>query len=310
MKIVFMGTPDFAVPSLKALIDNYGVDAVLTQPDKPKGRGKKLTFSPVKELALEYDIPIYQPTKLKDDEEVKAILKKINPDFIIVVAFGQILTREILDIPKHGCINLHASLLPKYRGAAPINWAIINGEKTTGNTTMLMNEGLDTGDMLLCNEVEIGNKTTAGELHDILMSKGSSLLIETLEKLYKGEITPIKQGESPTAYASMLGKHMAKIDWNLSAVEIERFIRGLNPWPVAYTYYEGDSMKIYEAEVIEKDNNEKPGTILSVDSEGIKVACGKETLLIKKLQFPGKKSMEVGEYIKGNTIKVKNILGI
>lgn len=310
MKIVFMGTPDFAVPSLKALIDNYEVEAVLTQPDKPKGRGKKLTASPVKELALKYNIPIYQPIKLKEDEEVKAILKKINPDFIVVVAFGQILTKEILDIPRYGCINLHASLLPKYRGAAPINWAIINGEKITGNTTMLMNEGLDTGDMLLWNKVEIGENITAGELHDILMNTGGPLLIETLEKLYKGEITPIKQGETSTMYASMLGKHMAKIDWNASASEIEMFIRGLNPWPVAYTYYEGNSMKIYEAEVIKKDISEEPGTILSVNHEGIKVSCGREILLIKKLQFPGKKSMEVGEYIKGNDIKVKSILGL
>lgn len=309
MKIVFMGTPDFAVPSLKILIDNYDVKAVLTQPDKPKGRGKKLTASPIKELALKYDIPVYQPIKLKDDETVKDILKKINPDFIVVVAFGQILTKEILDIPTYGCINLHASLLPKYRGAAPINWAIMNGEKITGNTTMLMNEGLDTGDILLSNNVEIGNKTTAGELHDILMDKGAPLLLETLEKVFKGEIKRIKQGETPTMYASMLNKNMAKIDWNKSATEIEMFIRGLNPWPVAYTSYDGNSMKIYEAEVIKEDNNENVGTILSVDSDGVKVVCGKETLLIKKLQFPGKKSMEVGEYIKGNTIKVKIILG-
>lgn len=309
MKIIFMGTPDFAVPSLKILIDNYDVKAVLTQPDKPKGRGKKLTASPIKELALKYDIPVYQPIKLKDDETVKDILKKINPDFIVVVAFGQILTKEILDIPTYGCINLHASLLPKYRGAAPINWAIMNGEKITGNTTMLMNEGLDTGDILLSNNVEIGNKTTAGELHDILMDKGAPLLLETLEKVFKGEIKRIKQGETPTMYASMLNKNMAKIDWNKSATEIEMFIRGLNPWPVAYTSYDGNSMKIYEAEVIKEDNNENVGTILSVDSDGVKVVCGKETLLIKKLQFPGKKSMEVGEYIKGNTIKVKIILG-
>ncbi|CAM2956785.1 methionyl-tRNA formyltransferase [Hathewaya histolytica] len=309
MKIVFMGTPDFAVPSLKALLDNFDVKAVLTQPDKPKGRGKKLSISPVKELALQYNIPVYQPVKLKNDEDVKKVLKDIEPDFMVVVAFGQILTKEILDIPKYGCINLHGSLLPKYRGAAPINWSIINGEKVTGNTTMLMNEGLDTGDMLLKDEVEISDTSTAGEIHDILMERGAKLLIETIDKLLKCEIKPIPQKDTSTMYASMLNKDMARINWEKSAREINLFIRGLNPWPIAYTHYEDKIMKIYEAEIINKDIQEPFGTILKVTEKGIEVACGEGVLLIKKIQFPGKKSMEVGEYIKGNNINVNTVLG-
>lgn len=308
MKVVFMGTPDFAVPSLQALIDNFKVEAVLTQPDKPKGRGKKLSMSPIKELALKYDIPVYQPKSLRKDEEVKQIIKDIKPDFIVVVAFGQILTKEVLDIPKYGCINLHASLLPKYRGAAPLNWAIINGEKKSGNTTMLMDVGLDTGDMLLVDEVDIEDNMTAGELHDVLMERGGNLLIETLNKLSKNEITPIKQGETTSMYASMLNKEMAKINWNQDAKKIHDFIRGLNPWPVSYTYYEDKMMKIYSSEVVYKECNDTPGKILEVSKYGIKVACGKDILLIKSIQFPGKKAMDVGEYIKGNSINIDVIL--
>ncbi|GAA0788753.1 methionyl-tRNA formyltransferase [Hathewaya limosa] len=308
MKVVFMGTPEFAVPSLQALIDNFKVEAVLTQPDKPKGRGKKLSMSPIKEMALKYDIPVYQPKSLRKDEEVKQIIKDIKPDFIVVVAFGQILTKEVLDIPKYGCINLHASLLPKYRGAAPLNWAIINGENKSGNTTMLMDVGLDTGDMLLVDEVDIEDNMTAGELHDVLMERGGNLLIETLNKLSKNEITPIKQGETTSMYASMLNKEMAKINWNQDAKKIHDFIRGLNPWPVSYTYYEDKMMKIYSSQVIDKECNDTPGKILEVSKDGIKVACGKDILLIKSIQFPGKKAMNVGEYIKGNSINIDVIL--
>ena len=236
MKIVFMGTPDFAVPSLEALIDKFGVEAVFTQPDRPRGRGKKMVFSPVKEIAVKHDIKVFQPEKLKDDIEAVEYLKELKPDFIIVVAFGQILTKEVLDIPKYGCINLHASLLPMYRGAAPLNWVIINGEEKTGNTTMLMDVGLDTGDMLLKDEVEITKNMTSGELHDILMNRGGELLIKTIEGLAEGSITPEKQ-EGETCYAKMLSKETGKINWNNSAQDIHNLIRGLNPRPIAHTTY-------------------------------------------------------------------------
>ena len=216
MKIVFMGTPDFAVPSLEALIEKYGVEAVFTQPDRPKGRGKKMAFSAIKEVAVKHDIKVFQPEKLKDDREAIEYLKEMKPDFIIVVAFGQILTKEVLDIPKYGCINLHASLLPMYRGAAPLNWVVINGEKKSGNTTMLMDVGLDTGDMLLKDEVEITENMTAGELHDILMVRGGNLLIETIEGLANGTIKGIKQ-EGETCYAKMLSKNTGKISWDKRA---------------------------------------------------------------------------------------------
>ena len=253
MNIVFMGTPDFAVPSLKRLIEEYNVTAVLTQPDKPKGRGKKMAYSAVKEEALKHGIPVYQPIKLKDDIDLIEKLKELKPDFIIVVAFGQILTKEVLDIPKYGCINLHASLLPMYRGAAPLNWAIINGEKVSGNTTMLMDVGLDTGDMILKDEVEITNNMTTGELHDILMVRGADLLIKSIEGIVNGNIVLQKQ-EDETFYAKMLDKNIANINWNKSSIEIHNLVRGLNPWPIAYTNYKGERMKIYETEVFRRKN--------------------------------------------------------
>ncbi|KYH29939.1 MULTISPECIES: methionyl-tRNA formyltransferase [Clostridium] len=303
MKIVFMGTPEFAVPSLQAIIDNFEVEAVFTQPDKPKGRGKKISMSPVKELALKHNIKVYQPERLKKEPQIIEELRSIKPDFIIVVAYGQILPKEVIDIPKYACINLHASLLPKYRGAAPINWAIIKGEKKSGNTTMLMDVGLDTGDMLLKQEVTITEDMTAGELHDILMKDGAKLLVETIKGVYKGEIKPEKQNDSETCYASMLNKEMARIDWKLSSREIHNLIRGLNPWPVAYTNYESQVMKIYKSSVLDKKSEKAPGTIIYVSDKGIEVACGEGVLLIKEIQFPGKKVLKVEQYIKGNTIE-------
>lgn len=308
MKIIFMGTPEFAVPSLQALIDKFGVEAVFTQPDRAKGRGKKLSMSPVKELALKYNIKVYQPERLKKEPEFIEILKEINPDFIIVVAYGQILPKEVIDIPKYACINLHASLLPKYRGAAPINWSIINGEKVTGNTTMLMDVGLDTGDMLLRQEVAITENMIAGDLHDLLMKQGSSLLVDTINGMVEGKIKPEKQEDSQSCYASMLNKEMAKINWNLSSIEIHNLIRGLNPWPVAYTSYNDLTMKIYKSKYLLEDTSKDPGTILKVDNSGILVACGKGKLLIEEVQFPGKKVLKVEEYIKGNAIEENVIL--
>lgn len=308
MKIVFMGTPDFAVPSLKELINKYGVEAVFTQPDRPKGRGKKLAFSPVKEEALKHDTKVYQPEKLKNEKEMIEMLKEMNPDFIIVVAFGQILTKEVLDIPKYGCINLHGSILPMYRGAAPINWAIMNGEKVSGNTTMLMDVGLDTGDMLLKDEVEITDNMTAGELYDILKERGGKLLVNTIEGLVNNTITPEKQSDE-TFYAKMLNKEMAKIDWSKSAKDINNMIRGLNPWPVAHTLYDGSTMKIFESEVINKNSKEENGKIISVSKKGIEVSTGDGILLIKKMQFPNSKPLTVEQYINGHEVNKEFILG-
>lgn len=308
MKIVFMGTPEFAVPSLQTLIDRFDVVAVFTQPDRAKGRGKKVAISPVKEVALKHNIDVYQPEKLKKEPEFIEVLKNLNPDFIIVVAYGQILPKEVINIPKYACINLHASLLPKYRGAAPINWAIINGEEITGNTTMLMDVGLDTGDMLLKQEVKITKNMTAGELHDALMEQGANLLVETINGVADDIIKPEKQDDSKSCYASMLNKDMAQIDWKLSSIEIYNLIRGLNPWPVAYTNYNDLTMKIYKAQYLIEDIDKEPGTILNADETGMLIACGSGKLLVEEVQFPGKKVLKVAEYIRGNTIEKDIIL--
>ena len=303
MNIVFMGTPDFAVPSLKALIDEFGVKAVYTQPDRPKGRGKKLAMSPVKEVAVENNITVFQPNSLRKEPEAVEALKALEPDFIIVVAFGQILPKEVLDIPKYACINLHGSLLPKYRGAAPIQWSVINGEKIAGNTTMLMDVGLDTGDMLLKDEVEITRYMTSGELYEKLKNRGANLLVETIKKMQKGEITPIKQNDEESCYAPMLNKEMTKIDWNKSAEVIHNHIRGLNPWPVATTQYEDKTMKIYESDFEEGKSDKEVGTIVEVNKKGIKVATSNGVLIIKKLQFPNGKPLMVQDFLNGNTIE-------
>ncbi len=302
MKIIFMGTPEFSVPPLQKLINEFEVCAVFTQPDRPKGRGKNLAMSAVKQLAISHNIPVYQPLRLKKNEEMIELIKNIQPDFIVVVAFGQLLPKEILDIPKYGCVNLHASLLPKYRGAAPINWCIINGETKSGNTTMLMDVGLDTGDMLLTEEVELTNTITAGELHDILSSSGGELLVKTIKGIINNEIEPVKQDNEGSCYASMLGKEMAAINWEKSSLGIHNFIRGLNPWPIAYTLYEDRVMKIYKSKVIDEESNKCIGSIIEVSKLGIKVATGNGVLLIEEIQFPGKKPLKVKDYIIGNKI--------
>ena len=310
MNIVFMGTPDFSVPALKSMIENYNVQAVFTQPDRPKGRGKKLAFSAVKEVAIENNIQVYQPNKIKNETEMIEKLKELEPDFIIVVAYVQILSKEILDIPRYACINLHASLLPKLRGAAPINWAIINGEIVSGNTTMIMDVGLDTGDMLLKQEFKITEDMTAGDLHDILMNSGAKLLVETINKYSKGQIVPEKQNGDLSNYAPMLNKETGKIVWNKSSKEIENLIKGLNPHPLAYTTYKNNTMKIHKAKAINVEAKRTPGTVLKVDKEGILVACGHGNLLIKEIQFPGKKAMKVEDYLRGNSIELETILGL
>jgi len=308
MKIVFMGTPEFAVPSLERLIAEYEVAAVLTQPDKPKGRGKRVAMSEIKEAALKHGLTVYQPADLRKDEELIKILKDMKPDFIVVVAYGQILSKEVLDIPKYGCINLHASILPKYRGAAPINWAIIRGEKISGNTTMLMDVGLDTGDMLLKSEVPITDSMTAGELHDILKEDGAELLLETLMKLAEGKIQRQKQENWDGFYASMLNKEMAAIDWTKSSQEIHNLVRGLNPWPIAYTNYKVSIMKIYSSAVLSSGSASKAGTITDVSKEGVRVSCGQGEIMLKKVQFPGGKPLDVSEYIKGHKIDINEVL--
>ncbi|MBU3091595.1 methionyl-tRNA formyltransferase [Clostridium sp. CM028] len=308
MKIIFMGTPEFSVPSLSQLINEFEVSAVFTQPDRPKGRGKNLAMSAVKQLAVTYNIPVYQPLRLRNNEEMIEMIKNLKPDFIVVVAFGQILPKEVLSIPKYGCINLHASLLPKYRGAAPINWCVINGESKSGNTTMLMDVGLDTGDILLTEEMELPGVMSAGELHDILMNSGAQLLVKTINGIVSNEIEPVKQENEFSSYASKLGKEMAKINWECSNVNIHNFIRGLNPWPIAYTHYENIVMKIYKSKVINEQSNKMIGSIIEVSKEGLKVATGSGVLLIEEIQFPGKKPLKVRDYIIGNKINEGSIL--
>ncbi|GAA0100019.1 methionyl-tRNA formyltransferase [Paraclostridium bifermentans] len=309
MKIVFMGTPEFAVPCLQKIIDEgHEVVAVVTQPDKPKGRGKKLAMPPVKELALKYDIPVYQPLKAREESFVDT-LKEMNPELIVVVAFGQILPKSILDIPKYGCVNVHASLLPRYRGAAPLNWVIINGEEKTGVTTMYMDEGLDTGDMILKSEIPLDDEITAGELHDKMMIDGAKVLKETIDLIEKGEAPREKQSNENTCYSPIMNKSLGNIDWNKSAIDIHNLVRGINPWPSAYTTYEGQTMKIWKTKVIDKNSDKDPGTIISVDKEGINVSTSEGIVQIKEIQMAGKKRMEVPEYIKGNNINTDIILG-
>ncbi|CEO27057.1 methionyl-tRNA formyltransferase [Paraclostridium sordellii] len=310
MKIVFMGTPEFAVPCLQKIIDEgHEVLAVVTQPDKPKGRGKKLAMPPVKELALKYNIDVYQPVKAREDSFVEK-LKEINPELIVVVAFGQILPKSILDIPKFGCVNVHASLLPKYRGAAPLNWVIINGEEKTGVTTMYMDVGLDTGDMILKSEIALDDEITAGELHDKMMVQGAEVLKDTIDLISKGEAPREKQNDEETCYSPIMDKSLGNIDWSKSATDIHNLIRGVNPWPSAYTTYDKQTMKIWKTKVLDKLSEKTPGTILSVDKNGIEVSTGDKVLQISEIQMSGKKRMIVSEYIKGNDISTGIVLGI
>ncbi|HGM3505542.1 TPA: methionyl-tRNA formyltransferase [Clostridioides difficile] len=309
MKIVFMGTPDIAVPCLQKIIDEkYEILGVVTQPDKPKGRGKKLGMSPVKELAIGNNIPVYQPIKARDKEFIDT-MKSLNPDVIVVVAFGQILPKEILEIPRLGCINVHVSLLPKYRGAAPINWVIINGEEKTGVTTMYMDEGLDTGDMILKTEVNLDENITAGELHDKMMNIGAETLKETLKLIEEGTAPREVQNHEEFSYAPIMNKSLGNIDFSKSAREIHNLVRGVNPWPSAYTTYNGVTMKIWKTKVLNEKSTKGAGTIIDVSKEGIKVSTRDKVLLIEEIQMPNKKRMLVGEYIKGNTIETGLVLG-
>lgn len=305
MKIVFMGTPDFAVPPLRALTEaGYEVAAVVTQPDKPKGRGKTLLPTPVKEEALMHEIPVYQPQKVKNNPEFMDTLKEIAPDIIIVAAFGQLIPKEILELPKFGCINIHASLLPKYRGAAPIQQAVIDGEKESGVTIMQMAEGLDTGDMISKIVIPLSQEETGGSLFGKLAQAGAELLIKTLPSIEQGTAEYEKQPEeSPTPYAAMITKQMGLMDFNRQACELERLVRGLNPWPSAYTFINGKTLKVWKCKVSMEETEAVPGTVFLTDKEGIHVACGQGVLILTEVQLEGKKRMEAEAFLRGYHIE-------
>lgn len=308
MRVIFMGTPDFSVGTLEALVQaGHEVVLAVTQPDRPKGRGGKMQYTPVKEKALEYDIPVFQPVKVREKSCVEK-LDSYKADVMVVVAFGQILPREILELTPYGCINVHASLLPKYRGAAPIQWSIIDGETVTGVTTMQMDEGLDTGDMLLKTEVPLEPDETGGSLHDKLSAAGAKLCVETLKALEEKTVTPEKQGETPTKYARMLGKELGKIDWTKDAASIERLVRGLNPWPSAYTSWEGKTMKIWSAEVVDRECKAPCGTVAEVTKTDFSVQTGKGLLKVTELQIPGKKRMAADAFLRGYKMETGTLL--
>lgn len=309
MNIVFMGTPDFAVPALNALIDSeHTVSAVFTQPDKPKGRGHKLTPPPVKVLAEENSISVYQPNSLKKDaDEYIKIIKDINPDIIVVAAYGKILPKEILDIPRLGCVNIHGSLLPKYRGAAPIQWAVLNGEKETGITTMLMNEGLDTGDILLVEKTEIGENETASELFDRLSVMGADVLLKTINDLWDGKIISQKQDNSKATYASMLSKNLSKLDFDNTVFKVHKKICGLSDWPCAVTSIDGKRLKVYRSEIISREKPDAlPGEIL--DEKNFIVACADGSIRLVEVQSEGSKRMKSEDYLRGKPISKGTIL--
>lgn len=305
MRIVFMGTPDFAAASLKKLIDKkYDIAAVFTQPDKPRDRGMKLSYSPVKELALENNIPVYQPTKLRDGTATE-LIKSLDPDILVVVAYGRILPDDMLEVPKYGAINVHASLLPKYRGAAPIQWAVLNGDKITGVTTMYLASEMDTGDIIYTSETEIGEFETSGELFDRLMIMGAKLLARTLRDIEAGTAPRTPQDHSKASYVKMLDKSLSPIEWAKTPREVIKQIYGLQPWPVATAELDGKVFKIYSAEYTQNKTDKAPGSVVSAGKKGIEIAClDGETVLITELQAAGKKRMKASDYLLGHPIKV------
>lgn len=310
MKVIFMGTPDFAVGTLEALAEaGHEVVLAVSQPDKPKGRKQELFPTPVKAAALRLGIPVYQPAKIRSEEAV-AYLDGVEADVMVVAAFGQIIPKSILEMKKYGCINVHASLLPKYRGAAPIQWAVICGEKESGVTIMQMDEGLDTGDMLLKAAVPLDEKETGGSLFDKLSKVGADLCVKALEELEKGTLVPEKQGESPTGYASMLTRETGRIDWTKDAASIERLVRGLNPWPGAYTKLNGKTLKIWECSVAVQDASKgECGEILSTTKDSLTVQTGDGALTVTELQLEGKKRMDAGAFLRGSSVKSGTVLG-
>ena len=299
MKIVYMGTPDFAVNPLHALAEaGYEVTGVVTQPDKPKGRGKSMLPTPVKEEALKHGFPVYQPVKVRDPEFLQ-VLEKLDPDIIVVAAFGQIIPKSILELPKYGCINIHASLLPKYRGAAPIQWAVINGDEITGVTTMRMDVGLDTGDIIAKKQVRIAEDETGGSLFDKLAAVGAELCVETMQMLENKTATFTPQDNEASTHTKMISKELGDIDWKKPAVEIERLIRGLNPWPSAYTHLDNKAFKIWKARVVETDGAYAPGCICKVGKNMMVVQTGEGGLELLEVQLAGKKRMDAGSFLRG-----------
>ncbi len=308
MKVVFMGTPDFAVGTLEALIESedHEVVLVVTQPDRDRGRGKGLSFSPVKEVAVKHNIPVFQPERIKRPENVEE-LRKYPADVFVVVAFGQILSKEILEMPKFGCVNVHASILPKYRGAAPIQWAVLNGDEKTGVTTMKMDEGLDTGDMIMVSEYVLSPDETAGSLFDRLSGIGAETLLKTLKAISDGSAVYTKQNHEEASKVSMISKDMGRIDFNRPAIEVERHVRGMNPWPSAFTSINGKSLKIWKAAVV--SGSGEPGQIISTDKDSFTVATGKGALKVTEVQLEGKKRMEVKDFLRGYQLELGSRLG-
>lgn len=308
MKLIFMGTPDFSVGTLEALIKaGHEIQLAVTQPDKPKGRGKSMQFPPVKEAALKYGIEVYQPGRVRDLDCVEH-LRAYQPDLIVVVAFGQILPKAILEMPKYGCINVHASLLPKYRGAAPIQWAVINGEAITGVTTMRMDEGLDTGDMILKAEVALEKEETGGSLFERLAETGAELCVKTLAEIEAGRAVYTPQDHKAATHTTMIKKQLGKIDWSKPAEELERLVRGLNPWPSAYTSLKGKTLKIWKASVLEKETGKNPGFI-AADKKTIAVQTGRGMLVLEEIQLEGKKRMTADAFLRGINLETGMILG-
>lgn len=309
MNLIFMGTPDFAVGTLEALIDaGHDVKLVVTQPDKPKGRGKTVQFPPVKECAVAHGIEVYQPKKIREPECVE-YLRQYDADLIVVAAFGQILPKEILDMPKYGCINVHASLLPKYRGAAPIQWAVINGDKVSGVTIMRMDVGLDTGDMIAKEEVVLDEKETGGSLFDKLSEVGAQLCVRVIPEIEAGTAVYTKQEEAQATHTTMIKKQLGDIDWTKTAKEIECLIRGLNPWPSAYTRLNGKTLKIWDADVVETESGKKAGTVVETQADRFLVQTGAGCLALREVQLEGKKRMAADAFLRGNHVEPDTILG-
>jgi len=303
MRIIFMGTPDFSVPTLEALVaSEHEVAAVVTQPDKPKGRGKEIHMSPVKECALKHNIPVYQPVRARDEAFVEE-MRTLKPDAMVVIAFGQILPKSLLDLPKYGCVNIHASLLPKYRGAAPIQWAVINGDPYTGVSTQRMDEGVDTGDIILEEKVEIRPDETGGSLFDRLAEVGAELCVKTIEAIENGTAVYTPQDNSKATHTAKIHKELGSIDWTKSAKEIECLIRGLNPWPSAYTRLDGKTLKIWRANVLPDEKKAAPGCIIKAEKGSFLVQTGDGVLELLEVQLEGKKRMTTDAFLNGYTVE-------
>ena len=307
MRIVFMGTPDFAAASLRKLLDErFDVVGVFTQPDKPRGRGMELSFSPVKELALAHGLPVYQPEKMRDGTAYEQV-KALSPDILVVVAYGRILPDDILALPRYGAVNVHGSLLPRYRGAAPIQWAVLNGDEVTGVSTMYLASEMDTGDVIYTAETPIGEFETSGELFDRLMNMGADLLARTLRDIERGIAPRTPQDHSQASYVSQLDKSLCPIDWNKSPRAVVKWIYGLQPWPVATMELDGAVYRVFAAEYTNTRTNKQPGQVVSAGKQGIEVACADgQTLMITELQAPGKKRMKAADFLRGHPIKIES----